>query len=78
MTGERLLTEFNPGEVGRVKKITGGHGIQHNIRSMGIREGKILRVMTRQPLRGPIVIEVDGMRIAIGRGMAKKIILGDV
>jgi len=75
---ERTLADQQTGEVGKVKKILGGHGIQNTIRSMGIREGKILRVMTRQPMQGPTIVEVDGMQIAIGSGMAKKIILGDV
>ena len=72
------LADLRIGELKRVKGVTGGHGLQNNIRSMGIREGKVLRVVTRQPLRGPIVVEIDGMRIAIGRGMAKKILLGDL
>ncbi len=72
------LADLRIGELKRVKGVTGGHGLRNNIRSMGIREGKVLRVVSRQPLRGPIVVEVDGMRIAIGRGMAKKILLGDL
>lgn len=75
---EITLAEIQTGEVKRVKAVLGGRGIQNNIRSMGIREGKVLRVVTRQPMRGPIIVEIDGMRIAIGRGMAKKILLGDL
>ncbi|MCW7077109.1 MAG: FeoA family protein [Candidatus Syntropharchaeales archaeon] len=78
MKREITLAEIQTGEVKRVKAVLGGRGIQNNIRSMGIREGKVLRVVTRQPMRGPIIVEIDGMRIAIGRGMAKKILLGDL
>jgi ferrous iron transport protein A len=75
---EITLAEIQTGEVKRVKAVLGGRGIQNNIRSMGIREGKVLRVVTRQPMRGPIIVEIDGMKIAIGRGMAKKILLDDL
>lgn len=78
MKREITLAEIQTGEVKRVKAVLGGRGIQNNIRSMGIREGKVLRVVTRQPMRGPIIVEIDGMKIAIGRGMAKKILLDDL
>lgn len=75
---EQTLADLMAGEVKRVRKILGGHGFQSNIRSVGIREGKVVRVVTRQPMQGPVVVEIDGMRIAIGRGMARKIVVGDI
>ena len=53
----------------------GGFGFQRNMRSRGIREGKIVEVITRQPIGGPIVISIEDRKTAIGRGMAQKIIV---
>jgi Fe2+ transport system protein FeoA len=40
---------------------------------MNIREGKKVKKTCTAPLRGPVVIEIDGCKMAIGRGMAKKV-----
>ena len=38
-------------------------------------EGKNVTVISLHPLRGPIIIKIERMRIALGRGMASKIIV---
>lgn len=67
------LTELGVGKVAIVKRLEGGIGFQRRMASLGIRVGKTIRKITSGPLRGPIVVEVDGARVAIGRGMAAKI-----
>ncbi|NPV62684.1 MAG: ferrous iron transport protein A [Methanotrichaceae archaeon] len=54
-----------------------GHGctFQRRLRTMGIREGKSLKVVAIHPLAGPLVIEVDGRQITIGRGIAQRIMV---
>jgi len=42
---------------------------------MGLMEGKIVKVIAAQPARGPFVIDVEGTQIAIGRGMARHILI---
>ncbi|MHC1585258.1 MAG: FeoA family protein [Candidatus Syntropharchaeia archaeon] len=69
------LAQMNPGERGVVRQVLGGWGQQRHLRSLGIREGKVVRIMTKQPARGPIVVEVDGNQIAIGRGVAMKVLV---
>lgn len=48
---------------------------QHRFRTMGLLEGKIVRVVATQPGRGPFVLEIDGTQIAIGWGMAQHILV---
>ena len=72
---EISLSMLGMGKIAKIKYLLGGMGLQRKIRSLGIRIGKKVRVVSSQPFRGPIVIEVDGMRIAIGRGMANQIIV---
>ncbi len=63
---------------GQVVEITGGIGLQNHLDSLGIRKGKLVQKIAIHPLRGPIVIELDGTRIAIGRGMANKILVKEL
>ena len=42
------------------------------LKNMGVQVGKDLTVIAKQPF-GPIVIEIDNIQTAIGRGMAHKI-----
>ena len=42
---------------------------------LDIRVGKIVEVITRQPVGGPIVISIDKRNTAIGRGMASRSIV---
>ncbi|RLI98708.1 MAG: ferrous iron transport protein A [Candidatus Aenigmatarchaeota archaeon] len=67
------ITQLKGGEKGELKRIDGGISFRRKISSLNIRPGKMVRKVTSQPLRGPVVIEVDGRRLTIGRGMAMKI-----
>jgi ferrous iron transport protein A len=67
------LTQLREGQKARITRLDGGFGFQRNIRTRGIREGKVVEVVTRHPIGGPIVIEIDGRETAIGRGMARRI-----
>jgi len=42
---------------------------------MGIRVGKRIKMMTRQPMKGPVVVVVDGADISVGIGVADKIVV---
>jgi ferrous iron transport protein A len=41
--------------------------------SMGIRKGRLIRKIVCQPFGGPVVIEVNGSKISLGRNIAAKI-----
>ena len=62
-------------EGAKIIRLDGGRGLQNKLRVMGIREGETIRVVSKQPLRGPITIAVDGCQVTLGRGMARKIIV---
>jgi len=42
---------------------------------LGIRPGKMVRKITTQPMGGPLLLEVEGARVAIGRGMARRVMI---
>ncbi len=59
----------------KIISVEGGYGIIKRLDAMGIKEGKIIRKISSQPMRGPVLLEINGSQIAIGYGMAGKIIV---
>ena len=57
----------------RVMTIDGGHRVRAHLNTLGIHIGDWLTVVERAPFRGPVLVEVNGTRLALGRGIAAKI-----
>jgi len=70
---ERQLADLKEGETATILALHGGCDFQRRLRSVGIKEGKAMRVVAIHPLSGPLVVEVDGKQITLGRGMARRI-----
>ncbi|MFP3974972.1 MAG: ferrous iron transport protein A [Dehalococcoidia bacterium] len=68
---EKKLSEMKYEEGGIVTKINGR--LREQIAGMGIREGKEIKMMTKQPIRGPVVVVVDRSSTSIGLELADKI-----
>ena len=69
------LAQLNNGEIGRIIQILGGHGLRRRLNTLGVREEQIIKVISKQPLRGPLTIAIGNCQMTIGRGMAYKIIV---
>jgi len=69
------LTQMQPGVTGIVKEIQGGQGLVRKLQSMGLRPGKKIAKVSSHFWRGPQTIEIDNSQIAIGFGMAKRILV---
>ncbi len=67
------LTSLPPGAKARVVGIAGGYGAVRRLLEMGITPGTIIEVV--QVLPGPIVVRVRGTLVALGRGIAQKILV---
>ncbi|MDD3373226.1 FeoA family protein [Methanoculleus bourgensis] len=72
---EETLLDLEPGVQGTVARFAGTPGFMRKLRTIGIREGKTLVVVARHPLGGPVVVEVDGREVTLGRGMAERVIV---
>ncbi|MEA1959088.1 MAG: FeoA family protein [Chloroflexota bacterium] len=68
-------SHLQPGQSGRVVQIQGGHGIANRLYAMGIRPGKKVTKVSSMFMRGPVTLRVGQMQVAIGYGMAGKIIV---
>ena len=70
---EKKLSEMDFDEEGTVKEIA--EDFRKQIAGMGIREGKNIRMATKQPIKGPVVVEVDKSFTSLGLGVAEKIVV---
>ena len=72
---QTTLSKMRRGQSGRVVQIEGGHGLVDRLSALGIRPGKKITKVSSMLMRGPVTIEVDRAQVAIGFGMAKRIII---
>ena len=63
------------GQSGVVANIEGGHGLVNRLNALGIRPGKRITKFSSMLMRGPVTIQVGNSQVAIGFGMANKIIV---
>ena len=70
---KKKLGEMGYGEEGTVKEID--EDLRKKVAGMGIRVGKKVKMTTKQPIKGPVVVEVDKANTSLGLGLAGKIIV---
>ncbi|MEM2129952.1 MAG: FeoA family protein [Candidatus Bathyarchaeia archaeon] len=80
------LTTLKAGETGIIVSISpnpgrkgwrhgGGYGCAKRLMDMGLTPGTKVEVSKSAPFHGPIEVIVRGSRLALGRGMAERIIV---
>ena len=69
------LARMQTGQSGVVVQIQGGYGLVNRLNALGIRPGKRLTKVGSMFMRGPVTIQVDRAQVAIGFGMANRIIV---
>ena len=57
----------------RVVFIEGGQGVGAHLNTLGIHVGDCLEVVERAQFRGPVLIQINGTRLALGRGVARRV-----
>jgi len=68
------LSDLAPGEVGVVRKLAGGWGFMSRLATLGFTPGAEL-TMVQNFGRGPLIVNIRGTRIALGRGEAAKVVV---
>ncbi len=71
------LFDAQVGQRLRVVQIVGGRGVRSRLFSMGLNPGDIVRVLQIAPFRGTFFVEnmSNGSKFALGRGIARKIVV---
>ena len=68
------LSMVSPGEQVQVVSVSAGWGLQRRLADMGLTPGLKVRVV-RSHRFGALVLDVRGSRLALGRGLARKIMV---
>ena len=69
------LIQVQTGQTVRIMSFNGGEGLERKLRQLGLVPGDNARVLRHAPLGGPVLVEVDGRSIALGRGVASKVVV---
>jgi ferrous iron transport protein A len=72
---EQSLVDLRQGEEAVITAIGGGRGLQARLHSMGVVEGQTIRKLSALAWGGPVVVLVKRTQVALGRGMARKILV---
>jgi len=70
---EKKLSDMEYEEEGTVTDIE--ETLRKKVAGMGIRVGKRLKMITKQPVKGPVVVVVDEANTSLGLNIAEKIIV---
>jgi len=69
------LRQMPSGRSGKVVEIQGGFGLINRLSALGVRPGKKITKVSSMVMRGPVTIQVGNTCLAIGFGMAGRIIV---
>jgi len=75
MTRKISLIDMKPNQSGKIVNLIGGQCMLRNLENMGIRIGAVIKKVNQQFMDGPVVVTQHHTTVAIGCGMAKKIIV---
>jgi len=70
------IASLKAGDIAQIiALLDNGPSFKRKLRTIGIREGKMLKVIAIHPFAGPLVLDIDGREITIGRGIARRIMV---
>jgi len=69
------LAAMRSGQKGRIVAINGGYGLARKLDALGIRVGKEITKKSEQWMRGPVLLQQDNTQLALGFGMASKVLV---
>lgn len=71
---ERIpLIKLKKGESGIIVAQHGGKFFGRRMSSLGLRPHAVVKMISSQLFRGPIIVQVGNSQVAIGHGMARRI-----
>jgi len=70
-----VLLDVKKGNSVRILSMEGGDGLRDKLTQHGLYPGDCVCVLRAAPMGGPLLIDVQGREIALGRGICKKILV---
>ena len=69
------LVQMKSGQKGKIVEISGGWGLASKLEALGIRTGKEITKVSEQLMRGPVLLQHGHSQVALGFGMASKVLV---
>jgi len=69
------LAQIKANRKGKIVEILGGANLQSKLMNMGVRSGKEFTKLSHIGLEGPVVIKIGRTILALGHGIASKIMV---
>ncbi len=69
------IVDMEPTQSGVIVEIHGGQKISSRLSTLGLVVGANIKKISRHILQGPVVVETGRTQIAIGSGMAQKVLV---
>ena len=69
------LRDVEVGKWVKVLEFDGGEKFQGRLLQHGLYPGDLARILRTAPLKGPLLVEVSGRELALGRAVAQKIVV---
>jgi Fe2+ transport system protein FeoA len=70
------LDQLPVGATAKVERLQGGFGFQQHVQDLGLKVGQVLRKV-QQTGTSPILIEFESQTVAVGRGIARRILVDE-
>ncbi len=71
------LSMANKDKFLKITNIVGGRNVKQRLSALGLYPGSVIKMVTND-FGGPLIVEVNNSKIAIGRGMAQKILVNEI
>ena len=59
----------------KVSSFLGGRGMEMRLSQLGFLPGNKIRIIRSAPFRGPLLVQVEGREVVLGRGIARHILV---
>lgn len=69
------LTMLKAGQSGKIVQIQGGVGLINRLGALGVRPDERITKVSAMLMRGPVTVQVGRAQVAMGFGMAKRVIV---
>ncbi|MEM3703649.1 MAG: FeoA family protein [Candidatus Bathyarchaeia archaeon] len=73
--GLNTLTDLAEGEKGVIVKALGGFGLIRRLAEMGLTPGVEVKLLRKGSFGGPVEVEARGVMLALGYGVASKVLV---
>ena len=74
----KTLLDLLIGETAVVQKMAGGLRMQIQLKNLGFHEGVSVTLIKKSVIGGPLMVTINGSHVAIGRGVASKVMVSPI